>query len=76
MLAEITNDGFVKITAENPAEAFALQHIYSDKEICPSCGQVKQATIIDLGVIAKSLEINPDNIPPEGGYPGKVTYRG
>jgi hypothetical protein len=52
MKAEITKDGYIKITAETHVEAFAMKGIFPlDGEICEKCGQMKVPLTIDSSIL-------------------------
>ena len=52
MFVEITEKGSILISAETPAEAFALKHLIGYTP-CEECGQVKMPIVIDLSVITQ-----------------------
>lgn len=52
MKAELTKDGYVKITAETIIEAFALKAIYPlEGEVCSMCGGFDLKLIVDSSVL-------------------------
>jgi len=51
MKANIDSKGYIVITAQSPIEAFALNHIAPDSNICPECKQVKIPFLIDCSIL-------------------------
>lgn len=60
MKAEICRDGFIKITAETVAEAFALNYLHptGQKHVCEQCGRVDLKITIDCSVLTA---VDPKN---------------
>lgn len=58
MKAEIRKDGFIHLTAESPAEAFAIRTLMPDDEdaVCGKCNQVHMPIIMNMSIL------NPDSI--------------
>jgi len=61
MKAELTKDGYVKITAETITEAWALNITHPPcAEICEKCGEMPTKVIIDGSILLDDIDPKKD----------------
>jgi len=51
MKAEIHKDGCIHVIAETVVEAFALNQIAPNSNVCPECDQMKIPLLVDCSIL-------------------------